>query len=394
MKILYIADGRSPTAMNWIRYFAERDYQVHLITNYYCAPEIKLASLHHVPFAFSGVGSGTNTRTVNHERFRSLLPVGLRTRLKHWTIPLALNKTAKRIAEINTSVQPDLVHAMRIPFEGMLAVNAGLQVPLLISVWGNDFTLHAPANAWMKRLTKRTLQQTDALHTDCYRDIGLAEIWGFPVDKPRIVLPGAGGIRMDIFYPPVRSEEEDSTDTVINPRGIRAYVNNQAFFHAAALVLKKRPAARFLCPAMDNEAQAQRWVERYNVSANVVLLPRQSKERMASLFRQAKVAVSPSTHDGTPNSLLEAMASGCLPIAGDIESLREWITPGVNGLLVNPNDPQEIADAILLGLEQDSLRRRAMVHNQQLIAERADYRTVMPEAADFYRLVVDIGMKS
>ena len=41
---------------------------------------------------------------------------------------------------------------------------------------------------------------------------------------------------------------------------------------------------------------------------------------MAALFRQAQVMLSITTHDGTPNTLLEGLASGCFPIAGDIES--------------------------------------------------------------------------
>ena len=49
---------------------------------------------------------------------------------------------------------------------------------------------------------------------------------------------------------------------------------------------------------------------------------------MAAVFQGARVAVSPSTHDGTPNTLLEAMSCGSFPVAGDIESLREWIEPG------------------------------------------------------------------
>lgn len=44
---------------------------------------------------------------------------------------------------------------------------------------------------------------------------------------------------------------------------------------------------------------------------------------MAYLFRLADVTVSLSEDDGTPNTLLEAVACGCFPIAGDIESVRE-----------------------------------------------------------------------
>jgi glycosyltransferase involved in cell wall biosynthesis len=104
---------------------------------------------------------------------------------------------------------------------------------------------------------------------------------------------------------------------------------------------------------------------------------------MAELFRRSQVAVSPSTHDGTPNTLLEAMACGCFPVAGDLESLREWITPGDNGLLVDPGDPRALADAILLALEQPDLRLRARERNLRLIAERAEYKKVMYSPKNF-----------
>lgn len=106
---------------------------------------------------------------------------------------------------------------------------------------------------------------------------------------------------------------------------------------------------------------------------------------MADLFRQSRVVISPSTHDGTPNTLLEAMACGCLPVVGDIESLREWITPGFNGLLIDPNDPQDMAKAILTALNHDDLYGRALSYNVDLIAERAEYGKVMDAALKFYR---------
>jgi glycosyltransferase involved in cell wall biosynthesis len=104
---------------------------------------------------------------------------------------------------------------------------------------------------------------------------------------------------------------------------------------------------------------------------------------MAELFRRCQVAVSPSTHDGTPNTLLEAMACGCFPVAGDIESLREWIDPGENGLLVDPQNAHFLAEAILQALRDADLRLRAREHNTRLVAERAEYRQVMGEAEKF-----------
>ena len=124
------------------------------------------------------------------------------------------------------------------------------------------------------------------------------------------------------------------------------------------------------------------------MTGKVELLPQQTRPQMSDLFRQAQVAVSPSFHDGTPNTLLEAMACGCFPVVGDIESLREWITPGVNGLLVDPANPQALAEAVLVALEQPDLRQRAAAHNVELIAERAEYGRVMLQAEALYKQLI------
>ena len=124
------------------------------------------------------------------------------------------------------------------------------------------------------------------------------------------------------------------------------------------------------------------------IASQVDLLPLQSQEKMAELFRQSQIHLSITTHDGTPNSLLEAMASGCFPIAGDIESLREWIIPGVNGSLVDPGDPAALAEAIINVLSQPELRKYAREQNLQLVKERGEYGKTMQLAEDFYKKLI------
>jgi glycosyltransferase involved in cell wall biosynthesis len=390
MRLLFVADGRSPIALNWIRYLLEGKDEVHLVSTYDCAPDPRFASFSFIPVAFSELmrKNGWAMPGVSH------LPsaaVDLRTRFRQWFGPLTLNKAAVQLRLIIEKLHPDLIHAMRIPYEGMLAARALSGVSsysrsrLLVSVWGNDFTLHAPSTFLMRRYTRKAMEFADALHTDCTRDARLAQNWGFAASKPVIVLPGGGGVQSDLFYPPQIPVAEPQ---VINPRGFRAYINNIAFFNSIPLILKQNPDARFLCPAMAEEPVALRMVEALQISPFVDLMPVQTRPQMAELFRRARLAVSPSNHDGTPNTLLEAMACGCLPIAGDLESLHEWITPGVNGLLVNPNEPVELAEAILQGLAQDHLQLQALSINQEMIAKRADHQAVMHAAVNFYKQLI------
>jgi len=321
---------------------------------------------------------------------RRVLPVGLRTRVRQWLGPLTLPRAARHLRQIIQVVQHDLVHAMRIPYEGMLAALAlsGSSTPLLVSVWGNDFTLHAPSTPLMRYYTRLALRRATALHTDCRRDLRLAQDWGFEAGKPGIVLPGAGGIQMDVFY--TSQEEPDHRPLVLNPRGLRAYVRTDTVFQAIKLVNAQRPELRFSCTGMAGQTEALRWVNELGLSAAVELLAPLSRDEMAALFRQAQVMLSITTHDGTPNTLLEGLASGCFPIAGDIESIREWITPGVNGLLVDPGDPQALAHAILQALDQPDLRASARQINLDLVRERAEYGRVMRLAEGFYPQIAQI----
>ena len=399
MRILFVVDGRSPIALNWIGYFANQGHDVHLVSTFQCDPEMPLGSFEFIPVAFSSakVGrqslAGGKSLTTRGRGIWGARLVGVRTGVRQWLGPFTITIAANKLVKVLRRVKPDLIHAMRIPYEGMLAAAATGRLhstdisvpPLVVSVWGNDFTLHAAANFMMASFTRRVLQWTDGLHTDCKRDQRLAFQWGFANQKPAIVLPGNGGIQLDLFYP----SKGEVGPVVINPRGIRAYIRNDIFFQAIPEVLKRLPATRFLCTGMAGDKQVSRWVTQLGIHHAVELLPTQTHPAMAELFRRAQVAVSPSIHDGTPNTLLEAMACGCFPVAGDIESLREWITPGENGLLFDPNDSGSLAEALCKALSQPERRRTAAEINHRLVTERADYTRVMPEAELFYRRMIE-----
>ena len=407
MRLLFLADGRSPTARNWIQYWMTRGDDVFLASTFPCDPLPGLAGLEAAPVSFSGrAAHGADWsrsipdrgQSATHKadyppsgtsqsapRVRDARLISLRQTLRHWLGPLTIPRAAQRFAEIVARVGPDLVHALRIPYEGMLAANAGLRLPLIVSVWGNDFTLHAPSTPLMKHHTRRTMFATDALHADCERDIRLARAWGLAPSKPTLVAPGNGGIRTEVFFPPARPVEEP---VIFNPRGFQDYVRNDTFFRAIPLVLKEIPNAHFVCARMAGQPEALHWLGKLGIEKSVELLAPRPHAEMAEIYRSAQILVSPSTHDGTPNTLLEGLACGCFPIAGDLESIREWITDGVNGLLVDSGDPSALAEAILRAVKNKDLRAQAAGLNQEIIVERAEFTRNMARAEVFYQKVI------
>jgi len=311
--------------------------------------------------------------------------------------PLSVRAAAGPFQRAVAAFQPDLVHALRIPFEGMLAAHTPRDLPLLVSIWGNDLTLHARGSPWMRSLTLACLRRADGLLADAKRDLRLGRLWGLRPDAPVLAVPGSGGIHLSeiqthtagiagLFAEPLPPDAQ----IVINPRGFRpGSVRNDTFFAAAAGLLHQAPRAVLVCPAMAGQVAAVRWLEEMRAAGlaeRVRLLPTLPQARLWDLFHCSQVFVSPSAHDGTPNSLLEAMACGVFPVAGDIESIREWLTPGVNGLLVDPSNPGDLSSAILLALNHPDLRARAAARNQDLIARRASVDVVREKIAGFYHL--------
>lgn len=386
MRLLFVTDARSPISRNWMRYFARRGDAVFIATTFETDEmDFPIQRMEFTPVAFSAAKKRTSAPSSASSRTLSL-----RTKIRQWFGPLTVPASARKLRGFIEEVQPDLVHAMRIPYEGMLAAAAlGSLVSrpkFVISTWGNDFTLHAPSSPMMKYYTRKAMRYADGLHSDTGRDARLARQWGLGEDAPTLVAPGNGGVRGDVFYPP---RELTKSPVVINPRGVRPYVRNDSFFKAIPLVLAKRPEAKFICTGMQNEPQALEWVKGLGIENSVGLLPAYPFEKMGEVFRGAQIVVSPSVHDGTPNTLLEAMACGCFPAAGDLESVREWITHGRNGLLFDSSDPQSMADAILLGLEREDLRAEAAGLNAKMVSARAEYESCMKRVEGFYSVILN-----
>ena len=93
----------------------------------------------------------------------------------------------------------------------------------------------------------------------------------------------------------------------------------------------------------------------------------------------------PSDRDGIPNVLVEAMAAGAPVVATNVSGIPELVEHEVNGLLVEPDDPQALADALLRLHDDPELTRRLTRNGRETVRERFDGDRLARTLADLFR---------
>ncbi|VAZ62345.1 Alpha-D-kanosaminyltransferase [Mycobacterium persicum] len=76
------------------------------------------------------------------------------------------------------------------------------------------------------------------------------------------------------------------------------------------------------------------------------------------LLADSAIFVLPSYSEGLPMALLEAMANGVVPVTTPVGAIPEVVTDGVNGVLVKPGNPAQLAAALQDLLVDAELRDR------------------------------------
>ena len=94
--------------------------------------------------------------------------------------------------------------------------------------------------------------------------------------------------------------------------------------------------------------------------------------RRASVFCLTCRVVDDGDRDGIPNVLIEAMAGGLPVVSTGISGIPELVTDRINGVLVPPEDPHTVADAILCLHQHPMLASRLAREAEVTVRERFD----------------------
>jgi glycosyltransferase involved in cell wall biosynthesis len=109
-----------------------------------------------------------------------------------------------------------------------------------------------------------------------------------------------------------------------------------------------------------------------------------SRQKLLEVYHTSAVAVFPSLAEAFAMAPLEAMASGCPTIYSQRGSGSELLEHGRQGLLVDPDKPEQIAEAILRVQADPSFARQLAEAGRERIRECFSVETLTPQNVAFY----------
>jgi glycosyltransferase involved in cell wall biosynthesis len=201
------------------------------------------------------------------------------------------------------------------------------------------------------------------------------------IDVAAFRAPPSAGIRAQFGWP-------DDTKVVGMVANVRVTKGYEYFVRAARQVLDADPSVRFVSAGDVDPVLGEpvlRLVRELQLEGAVRFLGQRSD--VPALMRDLDVFVLPSTSEGFPLALLEAMAAGKAVVATRCGGPEELVQDGANGFLVPPADPGSLSDRIVR-LLTDDVRARALGNKARETGQRFTVASMVANYQDVYQQVL------
>ncbi len=132
------------------------------------------------------------------------------------------------------------------------------------------------------------------------------------------------------------------------------------------------------------EKEREYWeqqVQQSQIGHRLCITGMTSRQEALAYLPYLDIFAIPSVHDGCPNTLLEAMLASRAIIGTRVDAIAEIIEDGVDGLLVNPGNTEELTAGLRYLATQPQLRQKlgaaAKIKVTQQLAPSVEYQNWM-----------------
>jgi glycosyltransferase involved in cell wall biosynthesis len=366
LSIAYIADPNSIHTRRWAGWFAAAGHRVTMIL-----PESQQVT--------EGLPAGIAIeRFVPYTRRRNQVLGALEAR-----------RTLRAVLD---RVRPDVLHAHYLTGHGWHARISGFH-PYVVSVWGSDILENARFSRRAALYARVTLGAADLVTGDSQELVDAAVAFGARPEWTHLVqfgvdtrtfspAPEQGSLRRRLGL--------EDRRVLFSARSINPLYRQTVVIAALARLPEDVAVVLTRHWAQEPElAVLEGLIAAHGLSERVRILPTIEHADMVELYRMSEAVVSIPGSDGTPVTLLEAMACGRPTVATDLPSVREWLGELDPEALVPVDDVAATVRAVETVLARSPGRRAEIASNgRRIVLERAGQDVNMTLMEGLYREAV------
>ena len=377
MRICYYADGRYIHAERWMRFFAERGHEMHLISFAELEAD-RIAALEEIGITYHGA-----TGNFHIKKFWETL------------------RDLRFIRSVLKREKFDVLHCHFLTANCWYTALSGFHPYVITIMGGGDVTgpgWKPDGNTQSRYLTPYALRNADYITSWSHfmADVVRPFIDGTPIEVVH------GGIHLERFTPGPKREDllekwsiPVDAPVVFSPRLMRPLSNILEIAKAAHMISAAIPNTHYVVafPTSVIDTDYGKSVQEAFAAGvakdNVRFVSEISHTEIADYFRLADVTVSVPITDGTPMTVLESMACGTPAVIGNLPDYDvQYFEDGKTVVMVDVNDPRSIADGVMRILKEPKLATRIAAEARRRVVETGSYEYQMGKMEDIYRKLV------
>jgi len=169
---------------------------------------------------------------------------------------------------------------------------------------------------------------------------------------------------------------------------LRSWKGHRYLIMAVPEILRAIPQAQFyLVGEGPQRKNLEKMISKMGLADKVILLGH--REDIPEIMASLDVIVHPSTeHEGVPQTLLQTLASKKPVIATNVGSIPEIIKHFETGLLIPPENPKAIAQAVITLASHPEISEKIASNGRSLIIKQYSLEKMLDEIEKVYQLLL------